>query len=169
MSSDPALVVTELTDPADLEQLRALWLALHAHHREVVPSTPLQPDDEVSWRARSATYERWLEADDAVVLVAKLDGTPVGYAVAHVESGADDDTFDFGETYADLYTLSVLPGHRGQSIGSALLDALGAHLRARSVETLTVSAMAGNSRALDFYRRRGFEPLEASFVRRLDA
>jgi ribosomal protein S18 acetylase RimI-like enzyme len=125
----------------------------------------LQPDDDVSWRGREATYRRWLEAGEAIVLVATADDEVVGYAVAHLVRGDDDDTFELGDPYAELYTLSVLPGQRGRRVGTRLLDALDEALRAASVRTVTVAAMAGNTRAVDFYRRRGFEPLEVTFHR----
>jgi ribosomal protein S18 acetylase RimI-like enzyme len=167
MSDTESVVVRHLTAADELELLRPLWLALHQHHREVQPSLPLQPDDDVSWRARSETYRRWLEHDAAVILVAETEGAVVGYAVAHLETGADDDTFAFGAQYAELYTMSVLPGSRGRRVGSHLLDAMDEGLRERSIEIVTVAAMAGNDRALDFYRRRGFEPLEMTFHRRV--
>jgi ribosomal protein S18 acetylase RimI-like enzyme len=108
-----------------------------------------------------------LEADDAIILTATVDGEVVGYAAARLHSGADDDTFDFGARYAELYTLSVLPGRRGQRIGSVLMDALDDTLRARSIGTMTVAAMAGNAQAIEFYRRRGFAPLEVTLERRV--
>lgn len=166
--SDPApVLVHHLTTSAKLDPLRPLWLALHHHHREVQSSTPLQPDDEVSWRGRSETYRRWLADGEAIVLTATVHGEVVGYAVAHLQSGIDDDTFAFGAQYAELYTLSVLPSARGRQVGSRLLDAMDDALRARSIETVTVAAMAGNTRALDFYRRRGFDPVEVTMLRRV--
>ena len=63
--------------------------------------------------------------------------------------------------------MSVLPGRRGRRIGSHLLDALDSALRAASIETVTVAAMAGNTRAIEFYRRRGFEPVELNLMRRV--
>jgi ribosomal protein S18 acetylase RimI-like enzyme len=167
LSESAPVLVQRLSHAAELETLRPLWLALHHHHRDVQSSTPLQPDDEVSWRARSETYRSWLEDGDAVILTATVDGEVAGYAAAHLQSGADDDTFAFGSRYAELYTLSVLPGSRGRRIGSQLLNALDEALRAASVETVTVAAMAGNTRAIEFYRRRGFEPVELNFMRKV--
>lgn len=167
MNETEGVLVRHLTRAAELESLRPLWLALHHHHRDLPSSPPLQADDDVSWRGREKTYRHWLEHDAAVILVAEVEGSLVGYAVAHLEAGADDDTFDFGAQYAELYTMSVLPASRGRRVGSHLLDAMDEALRARSIETVTVAAMAGNDRALDFYRGRGFEPLEATFLRRV--
>lgn len=161
------LRVRHLTSASEIESLRPLWLALHEHHRGLPSSPPLQSDDEVSWRGRSATYRRWLDEDAAIVLAAVTDDGVAGYLVAHLEPGVDDDTFDFGDRYAELYTLSILPGQRGRGVGGRLLDALDEALRAASIRTLTVAAMAGNEGALAFYRRLGFQPLEATFYRQV--
>jgi ribosomal protein S18 acetylase RimI-like enzyme len=169
MSETAPVLVQRLSNAAELDVLRPLWLALHHHHRDVQAATPLQPDDEVSWRARSETYRRWLEDGDALVLTATVDREVAGYLVAHLLSGTDDDTFDYGARYAELYTVSVLPGRRGHRIGSHLLDALDDALRADSIKTVTVAAMAGNTRAIEFYRRRGFQPVEVNFMRKVPA
>ena len=87
MSETAPVVVQHLSSAAELEALRPLWLALHHHHRDVQSSTPLQPDDAVSWTARSETYRRWLEDGDAVILTATVDGEVAGYAAAHLQSG----------------------------------------------------------------------------------
>jgi ribosomal protein S18 acetylase RimI-like enzyme len=108
-----------------------------------------------------------LNEGTVVILTATIDNDVIGYALAHLQAGADDDTFDFGACYAELYTLSVLPGRRGEGVGGQLLDELDEVLRAGSIETITVAAMAANSRAIEFYRRRGYTPLEVTFQRRV--
>jgi hypothetical protein len=68
---------------AELDALEPLWIALHRHHRTVVPSTAmLVDDDSVSWSRRRALYQGWMATGDALVLVARRGGAPVGYAVA---------------------------------------------------------------------------------------
>jgi ribosomal protein S18 acetylase RimI-like enzyme len=165
MSSSAEIVVNQLTRSEQLETLEPLWLALHQYHRVIQPTAPLQPDDRTSWKARVKTYRRWVDEGSAIILTASVDLKLVGYAVAHLESGVDDDTFDFGVRYAELYTLSVLPGRQGKGVGSRLLDELDEVLRSRSVDTVTVSAMTANSRAIDFYQRHGFAPLEVTLQR----
>jgi ribosomal protein S18 acetylase RimI-like enzyme len=137
-----------------------LWIALHRHHRTVVPSSALLVDnDDVSWSRRVALYREWMQAGDALVLVARWDGAPVGYAVAHLQDGPDD-TFAVGARYAELYSLSVAPEARGGGVGTALMDALDERLAALGITALSVGVMAGNEGALRFYRRRGLVPVE---------
>lgn len=150
-----------IADPAGLDALEPLWIALHRHHRTVVPSpeTMLVDDDSASWERRRALYEGWVEAGDALVLIARRDNAPVGYAVAHLHDGPDD-TYDVGARYAELATLSVAPEARGGGIGTALLDALDERLAELGITDLTVGVMAANEDALRFYRRRGLVPVE---------
>jgi ribosomal protein S18 acetylase RimI-like enzyme len=146
--------------PAELDALEPLWVALHRHHRTVVPSVAMLVDDDAaSWTRRRALYRDWLATGDALVLVARRAGTPVGYAVARLRDGPDD-TFAVGARYAELYSLSVAPEARGGGVGTALMDALDEHLSGLGIADLSIAVMAGNEAALRFYRRRGLVPVE---------
>ena len=145
---------------AELDALEPLWIALHRHHRTVVPSAAmLVDDDSVSWSRRRALYRGWMAAGDALVLVARRSGAVVGYAVAHLRDGPDD-TFAVGARYAELYSLSVAPEVRGGGVGTALMDALDARLAELGIADLSVAVMAANEDAIRFYRRRGLVPVE---------
>ncbi len=64
---------------------------------------------------------------DSVLLLAQADGALIGYALAHVAAVRDTwifDTWVTGERIAEIESLSVLPGHRGKGLGSALMDEL---------------------------------------------
>ena len=87
-----------------VDDLRALFLALHRHHRSVT-DLPLVADDE-AWRARRGTYLAWFAEGRALLFVARAQETPVGYALVVWHEGADD-TFPLAPRYAELYTLSV--------------------------------------------------------------
>jgi ribosomal protein S18 acetylase RimI-like enzyme len=146
--------------PADLDALEPLWIALHRHHRTVVPSAGMLVDDDaVSWSRRRALYRGWMATGDALVLVARRDGALVGYAVAHLQDGPDD-TFAVGARYAELFSLSVAPEARGGGVGTALMDTLDKRLAELGISDLSVGVMAANEDALRFYRRRGLIPVE---------
>ena len=147
-------------DPAELDALEPLWIALHRHHRTVVPSAALLVDDDsVSWSRRRALYRDWLKTGDALVLVARRGGAPIGYAVAHLQDGPDD-TFAVGARYAELYSLSVAPEARGGGVGSGLMDRLDERLAELGITDLSIAVMAANEDAIRFYRRRGLVPAE---------
>lgn len=133
--------------------LEEIFLSMHHAHREVSPIGLTEPD-ELAWRERQATYASFFATGRAHLLVAEVAGRPVGYALA-VERDSSNDTFPLGPTAAELYTLAVLPAHRGQGVATALLDALDERLAGRAITNLTVAVLAGNERALRFYARRG--------------
>ena len=41
-------------------------------------------DPARSWEVRRELYEDWLEEPDAFVLLAEVDGEPIGYALVHL-------------------------------------------------------------------------------------
>jgi GNAT superfamily N-acetyltransferase len=59
-----------------------------------------------------------------------------------------------------LDDVSVLPDHLGQGIGTAMLDALKAHLRALAVSRIDIGCHRDNDGAWRFYERHGFVPLD---------
>jgi len=150
-------VVAEVTisvGSADqIPQLRDAFLSLHDHHRRISP-VPLTEPEERAWNARIATYRQHFEEGRALLHIADVDGHCGGYAFTVLHDGSDD-TFPMGAGYAELYTLAVLPEHRGSGIGTSLLDAVDAVLEQRGVPHLTVAVMACNEAAIRLYRRRG--------------
>ena len=147
-----------VTAPAELDALEPLWIALHRHHRTVVPSAAmLVEDDSVSWSRRRVLYRGWMATGAALVLVARRGGAAVGYAVAHLQDGPDD---TFAARYAELYSLSVAPDARSGGVATALMDTLDERLAELGIADLSIGVMAGNEDALRFYRRRGLVPVE---------
>jgi ribosomal-protein-alanine N-acetyltransferase len=78
-------------------------------------------------------------------LVAELDGTVVGHAVA---SAAGD--------VAELQRIAVAPAHRRAGVASSLLAAVEAHAAAEGAERLLLEVREDNLAASAFYRARGF-------------
>jgi ribosomal protein S18 acetylase RimI-like enzyme len=63
-----------------------------------------------------------------------------------------------GGRVPELVAIGVLPEHRTQRVGSALVRALDAEFGRRGVRAYEVSAYASNLAAGAFYRRLGFQP-----------
>jgi len=154
----------ELAGAECVDEVRALWLELHRHERDVAPDLPIVTDDERSWRQRRSMYVRWLELDQGFLVLARNRSGVVGYAVVRLEEGSDD-TFPVGERYAELYSLSVTRARRGEGIGTALLDFVDAELASRGIRDLAVAVMIGNSDAQRLYEGRGLRPAEILLYR----
>ena len=138
-----------------LDDLRALFLALHEHHRRVTPRPiPLIASDDAAWAARREGYAQYLADGSGFLHVADRGGMAVGYAFT-VLRDATDDTFPLAPRYAELYTLSVAPEARGSGIGSQLLDAVDELIAGLDVSALQVAVMADNEDAIRLYGRRG--------------
>ena len=160
----PAVVVRRLERTDELDALEPLWLALHRHHRTVLPDRLLVADDALSWQRRRDVYRGWLESGTALALLAERDGRLVGYAFAHLVDGPDE-TFAVGRRYAELYSLSVAPEERGGGVGTQLLDELDRQLAAASIVDLAIAVMTDNEAARRFYERRGLRAVETVYWR----
>jgi GNAT superfamily N-acetyltransferase len=145
-----------------VDELRALYLALHRHHRAVT-ELPLVADDE-AWRARRDTYLAWFAEGRALLFVASAEASPVGYALVVWHEGAND-TFPLAPRYAEVYTLSVAEEARGAGVGGRLLNAVDEALADEGDPPLVIAVMTGNADALRFYARRGLVPGEVLLYR----
>ena len=138
--------------PAEVDDLEPLYRALHAHHLEIA-EIPLVEDPDTSWQRRRDWYAEKLD-QGALLWIAERAGRAVGYALVELHPGPDD-TWPVGKRYAELVSLSVEPGGRGQGIGGRLMDAVEDELEAAGIADLMVGVLAGNEDAVRFYTRRG--------------
>ena len=60
----------------------------------------------------------------------------------------------------NVHDIAVLPSHRGQGVGQALLKAAEEHARKRGCCKLTLEVLSGNAQALSSYKRFGFTQYE---------
>ena len=99
-----------------------------------------------------------------VSLVARRDGSAVGYVMASVDFG------DFGRTepVAVLDTIGVDPGFTGAGVGGALLSQLFVNLEALRVERVATVVEHDNFGLIGFFYRAGFGPNQRlGFVKHL--
>jgi ribosomal protein S18 acetylase RimI-like enzyme len=88
---------------------------------------------------------------DALVLIARLGGKPVGLAVCF----SSYSTFR-GRPVLNLHDLAVLPEQRGTGVGRKLLEAVEDAARARRCCKVTLEVREDNARAREIYERTGF-------------
>jgi ribosomal protein S18 acetylase RimI-like enzyme len=146
---------------ADIPALEPLWVAVHHQHAASMPELGPYVSDAQTWEQQRAIYEELFAKSDTVLLLTHVDGALVGYAVAHVTPVRETwiyDTWETGDRIGELEAIGVLPGHRGQGIGSALLDAVDRELEALGVRDVILGVLPGNTDAMRLYARRGFTP-----------
>jgi ribosomal protein S18 acetylase RimI-like enzyme len=146
---------------ADIPALEPLWVAVHHQHAASMPELGPYVSDAQTWEQQRAIYEELFAKSSTVLLLAHVDGALIGYAVAHVMPVRATwiyDTWETGDRIGELEAIGVLPGHRGQGIGSALLDAVDRELEALGVRDVILGVLPGNTDAMRLYARRGFTP-----------
>jgi len=99
----------------------------------------------------------------AEALMAEVDGTPVGFALAFP-------TFSTFRGQPGLYLedIFVRPEHRGRGIGKALLASVARLARERGFGRVEWSVLNWNAPAIGFYRALGALPLDEWRVYRID-
>jgi ribosomal protein S18 acetylase RimI-like enzyme len=157
----------ERGDAADIDSLRDLWLQLHHHHQEIGPQSGTFTDDESSWSVRSANYREWLAEEGSFLLLARDGDELVGYAMVSVTPGpaSERDAWVVPETVAELMTIVVSKGSRGEGLGTRLLDEVDAELERLGIDELFVGLIPGNDGAQRLYESRGFKGRWLTLVR----
>jgi GNAT superfamily N-acetyltransferase len=105
-----------------------------------------------------------IAAPDALVLVAVEDDAVVGHLIGTFSPASSMWT----AARADLVSTHVTESHRGQGIGSRLVDDFVAWGTERGAARLHVSAYIANSAAITFYQRLGFVPFSMELTADLD-
>lgn len=118
------------------------WLALFeevaAEGHWIGGEAPLDRE----WGRRS--FDRAVDADNSVTFLAETDGLLVGRLGVTLAGGC-----------ADL-GMMVRDGHRGQGIGSALMDACLDWCRDKDTHKVTLTVFPHNDRAIALYKKYGF-------------
>jgi ribosomal protein S18 acetylase RimI-like enzyme len=143
-------------DASRLDDVGPLFKAMHAHHRASGARVlPFRADEE-AWARRRPHYESLLASGRGHLLLAEDGGRVLGYAMVSETGGQA--TLATGDRMAELESLSVAEGERGQGVGRALMDAAYAVMRELGVTEVMLYVVEGNDGALRFYERLGLEP-----------
>ena len=136
----------------DVDLLCRLGAAtFRATYRDI--SDPREVDDYADANFTRDKVLAWFRKPCARTLLATADGEPVGYA--HVRS-AKVPTCVADRKAVELSRLYLLASAQGTGLGGALLDAAIAEVAALGGATVWLGAYDRNTRALEFYARRGF-------------
>ena len=125
---------------ADAAVVAALIDELNAHQQE--PTGHVTP--------KAVARDGFGQHPEFAVLLAELDGGPVGYALYHPTWSTE-----VGERGFYLYDLYVRAGARGHGVGRALMAGLAARAKCEGRTFLWWSSKAWNQEARAFYRNLG--------------
>jgi len=145
--------------PGDTDTLLSLWTALVDYHKSIERVRPTRWLGSVGETLRPLLEQVWAAPDRHTIFVAEIVGDVVGF----VRVSLTEDR----PCPARIDTLFVAEGFRGRRVGTRLLDCAYAWCRQRRAEEVAVAFIAPNDLAREFYDRAGFQPLLATYIRRL--
>ena len=115
-------------------------------------------DDTFDWRAEVGRAVPWRE----ILLAEAEDGRPVGVVV--IIDPAEEETHYWGDTAPNLRAIDVWIGEEadlGRGYGTAMMtQAIGGCFADPAVTAILIDPLASNARAIRFYQRLGFRPVE---------
>lgn len=101
-------------------------------------------------RIARRSFQRFLAAPNAALIVVELAGAFAGYALVSLRTDSKA---------ARLYSIAVARKAAGHGIGRALLAAAEAAARARGAEAMRLEVHERNRRAAKLYRLNGYQPI----------
>lgn len=115
------------------------------------------PNDDWHWEDELIRTPPWREQ-----LIAEADGVPIGFV--QIIDPRTEESHYWGDVPAGLRAIDIWIGeadYRGQGIGTELMQlAIGRCFAAPDVTAIIIDPLASNERAIQFYRRLGFEDVE---------
>ncbi len=129
----------------DLDDLLAFINSLVAEGAEILRNQPVTRDEEAEWLGRRLAQ---VAKGEIVWVVAEVDGAVVASADLTPGEGYSRHVAALG--------IAVKQGYRDVGVGSALLNVLISHAKAKRLELLTLTVFSSNARALHVYERAGF-------------
>jgi aminoglycoside 6'-N-acetyltransferase len=115
------------------------------------------PTSDWEWETELAEDWPWREQ-----LVAEVDGVPIGFL--QIIDPAEEVSHYWGDVPANLRAIDIWIGeadYLGRGYGTRMMRlAIDRCFAAPAVETILIDPLARNTRAIRFYQRLGFKPVE---------
>jgi aminoglycoside 6'-N-acetyltransferase len=109
------------------------------------------------WEAELPRTPPWRE-----LLIAEVDGVPIGFL--QIIDPTEEESHYWGEVPAGLRAIDIWIGPAawlGRGYGSRMMQlAIARCFADPAVEAILIDPLASNARAIRFYRRLGFKPME---------
>lgn len=100
------------------------------------------------------------------IFVAEKEASVVGFVSVHL-CHEEDEYLSTLVDYAYISDLVVLPSHRGQGYGTALLQKAEEFARRRGMMMLKIQVLVKNQQATSVYLNAGFRPYELALLKPL--
>jgi ribosomal-protein-alanine N-acetyltransferase len=126
-----------------------LRLALASDARAIASMSRDLIEAGLGWSYRPERIVRLIRNRETTVLVADLQGHPVGFAI-----------MGFGDERAHLVLLAVHPAQHRRGVARRMVDWLVESATTAGIATLDLELRAGNAAARTFYRKMDFTETE---------
>ena len=158
--------------PGDGVGITRAWLSAAAYYADLDPGYFQVPD--VEGLADGLDSQLVHQGDDAIHLVAELDGQVIGWLWAKIEppgpNAAAQLTRDLGWTRLEVASLMVDRGHWRSGAGTALLEAAEAWGRARGAQVAHLDTYVHSPVSVPFYEEHmGYQRRAIVFQKRLSS
>jgi len=140
-------IVIRSWEKSDLASIRRItWGAWMATYLSFIPETDLRSYFDIHYTEES--FLRMFDDPSMHGFIAEMDGQAAGYGRLF---------FSRDENRLYVSSLYFLPEFEGQGMGRRLLEAAEGYATEKGLEELWIGVMVKNRRALDFYRKVGFQ------------
>lgn len=165
VSAEPSGLRVRLATAADESDLRRLYQEFHAFHVRGVPDRLSLPAAEPDDGNFGEAIRQIFAAEDAVILVAEVDGTVVGFAEMYVRRD-EVSRYTLGRQYAHLQSLAVTEALRGRGIGVLLLREAERWATEHGATEISTDVWEFKEGPLAFYERAGYQTLRRTLIKR---
>jgi len=155
-------IIVRPAEPCDIRVVRQLFAALHAYNAALDPRFALAADWE---RVLDEHLTHMSATGHGLTMIAWMEDQPVGLLMM---GGHSDSPLFQHRHWAELLALYVAPEVQGAGVADMLVDAGVGWARTCGYERIQLYVTAGNMRAMRFYRRAGFQPVQEIWRRELD-
>lgn len=137
--------------PSDVNHIVALSYALFQED-----AGQRDPTVNLEWAKEEgeAYFSDLVSNDNNICLLASIEGKVVGYLVGRAIAPSSYRPIK----QAELESMFVQDGYRGQKIGTYLTNRFLEWAKEKNAQQVTVSAYEANDKAIAFYKKLGFQP-----------
>lgn len=140
---------------ATIEDLKAIQeLNLQLFQKEIAEYDDTLDDKWTFSEIGTQYYHDKIQNNDSIALVAVDNAKTVGYMVGGIRKAKSSRNID---SIAELENMFILDEYRCQGIGSKLVEEFLNWSKKQGVSRVRVIASAQNHRAIDFYKKHGFQ------------